>query len=153
MPVPMPQLLRNLIEKGVAKRFYLAITLEDVVILKALVDTTADITLMSTSLFTRLQNLAAPRNKTLRTRECSLDIQNYSAVGTWMNQVIPIHLSIGPMQLMDPMYISQIKSIPLLISNNLQNRFKPLLDFQCLKIWGQVREPLPFTTSGASSMP
>lgn len=50
------------------KRFYLAITLEDVVTLE--LDTAADITLMPTSLFTQLQNLATRRNRILQPQEC-----------------------------------------------------------------------------------
>lgn len=84
----MPQLLGNLVEKGVAKMFYLSITLEDLVKLEAL-DTAAN----STSLFTQLQILATSMNKTLQPKECSLDVQGYSTVGTRMNRVISIHRS------------------------------------------------------------
>ncbi|XP_048858483.1 uncharacterized protein LOC125725659 [Brienomyrus brachyistius] len=83
-PIPgqalVPQLLGDLVERGVAKKFYLSITLEDVLTLEALIDTAADITLMSASLFCQVQHLSAQKNKTLQPRKCSLDVQAYSPV-------------------------------------------------------------------------
>lgn len=37
-----------------------------------------------------------------------------------------------------------METFPLLIGKDLLDRFEPLLDFKQLKIWAQVREPLPF---------
>lgn len=47
------------------------------------------------------------------------------------------------MNLVHPVYVSPFDSIPLLIGKDLLNRFEPLIDFKRLKIWAQVREPLP----------
>lgn len=76
-------------------------------------------------------------NKTLQIKICSLEIP----VG--MEHVALLQLSIGPMSLIHPVYISLLNSIPLLIGKDLLNRFEPLIDFQRLKIWAQVQEPLP----------
>ncbi|KAL1246759.1 hypothetical protein QQF64_034307 [Cirrhinus molitorella] len=47
------------------------------------------------------------------------------------------------MDLVHPIYISPLKTYPLLIGKDLLNRFEPLIDFKHLKMWTQVREPLP----------
>ncbi len=38
----------------------------------------------------------------------------------------------------------RVNTYPLLIGKDLLNRFEPLIDFKHLKIWTQVREPLPY---------
>ncbi|RXN37317.1 hypothetical protein ROHU_002166 [Labeo rohita] len=52
-------------------------------------------------------------------------------------------MTIGPMSLVHPVYIAPVDTYPLLIGKDLLDRFEPLLDFKQLKIWAQVREPLP----------
>ncbi len=47
------------------------------------------------------------------------------------------------MDLVHPVYVSTLNTYPLLIGKDLLNRFEPLIDFKHLKIWTQVREPLP----------
>ncbi len=47
------------------------------------------------------------------------------------------------MDLVHPVYVSTLKTYTLLIGKDLLNRFEPLKDFKHLKIWTQVREPLP----------
>ncbi len=47
---PVPQVLGDLIEKGIARKFYLSIIIERRIRVEALLDTGADITLMSTEL-------------------------------------------------------------------------------------------------------
>ncbi|KAL1269622.1 hypothetical protein QQF64_031911 [Cirrhinus molitorella] len=140
---PVPKLLGNLIERGVAKKLYLTITLENEVRLEALVDTGADLTLMSSQLFDRLQTEAKRQNRTLKCQRCVLNVQSYSQNEVQLEQVAPIHLTIGPMSVVHPVYISPMDSYPLLIGKDLLDRFEPLLDFKQLKIWAQVREPLP----------
>ncbi|RXN39364.1 gag-pol fusion [Labeo rohita] len=141
--VPVPRLLGNLIERGVAKKLYLVITLEKEVRLEALVDTGAYLTLMSSQLFNRLQTEAKRQNRTLKYQQCVLNVQSYSQNEVQLEQVAPIHLTIGPMSLVHPVYIAPVDTYPLLIGKDLLDRFEPLLDFKQLKIWAQVREPLP----------
>ncbi len=52
---PDPQLLGDLIEKGIARKFYLSIIIERHIRVEALLDTGADITLMSTELLEEVQ--------------------------------------------------------------------------------------------------
>ncbi len=47
------------------------------------------------------------------------------------------------MDLVHPVYVSTLNTYPLLVGKDLLNRFEPLIDFKHLKIWTQVREPLP----------
>ncbi len=47
------------------------------------------------------------------------------------------------MDLVHPVYVSTLNTYPLLIGKDLLNCFEPLIDFKHLKIWTQVREPLP----------
>ncbi|KAL1258490.1 hypothetical protein QQF64_009067 [Cirrhinus molitorella] len=68
---------------------------------------------------------------------------SYSQNEVQLEQVAPIHLTIGPMSVVHPVYISPMDSYPLLIGKDLLDRFEALLDFKQLKIWAQVREPLP----------
>ncbi len=48
------------------------------------------------------------------------------------------------MDFVHPVYVSTLNTYPLLIGKDLLNRFEPLIDFKHLKIWTQVREPLPY---------
>ncbi len=64
-------------------------------------------------------------------------------MGLQLKHVAPIHLTVGPMDLVHPVYVSTLNTYPLLIGKDLLNRFEPLIDFKHLKIWTQVREPLP----------
>ncbi|KAL1268896.1 hypothetical protein QQF64_034259 [Cirrhinus molitorella] len=73
-----------------------------------------------------------------------LNVQSYSQNEVQLEQVAPIHLTIGlTMSVVHPVYISPMDSYPLLIGKDLLDCFEPLLDFKQLKIWAQVREPLP----------
>lgn len=51
------------------------------------------------------------------------------------------------MNLAHPVYLSPFDSTPLFIAKDLLNRFKPLIDFKCLKIGAQVRKHLPIDFS------
>ncbi|KAL1247998.1 hypothetical protein QQF64_023374 [Cirrhinus molitorella] len=56
------------------------------------------------------------------------------------------------MSLVQPVYISPMDFYPLLIGKDLLDRFEPLMDFKQLKIWAQVREPLPFPTANPAKV-
>ncbi len=140
---PVPQLLGDLIEKGIARKFYLSIIIERHLRVEALLDTGADITLMSTELFKEVQGRTKRTNGTLKLQRCKLNLQAYSHMGLQLKHVAPIHLTMGPMDLIHLVYVSTLNTYPLLIGKDLLNRFEPLIDFKHLKIWTQVREPLP----------
>ncbi len=140
----VPQLLGDLIEKGIARKFYLSIIIERHIRVEALLDTGADITLMSTELLKEVQELTKRTNGTLKLQRCELNVQAYSHTGLQLKHVAPIHLTVGPMDFVHPVYVSTLNTYPLLIGKDLLNRFEPLIDFKHLKIWTQVREPLPY---------
>ncbi len=139
---PVPQLLGDLIEKGIARKFYLSIINKRHLRVEALLDTGANITL-STELLKEVQERMKRTNRTLKLQRCKLNLQAYSHTGLQLKHVAPIHLTVGPMDLVHPVYVSTLNTYPLLIGKDLLNRFKPLIDFKHLKIWIQVREPLP----------
>ncbi len=140
---PVPQLLGDLLEKGIARKFYLSIIMERHIRVEAPLDTGADITLMSTKLLEEVQERTKRTNRTLKLQRSELNLQAYSHTGLKLKHVAPIHLTVGPMDLVHPVYVSTLNTYPLLIGKDLLNRFKPLVDFKHLKIWTQVREPLP----------
>ncbi|XDV17752.1 hypothetical protein PO909_023571 [Leuciscus waleckii] len=112
---PTPKLLGNLIERGMARKLYLTITLEKEMQLEALVDTGSDLTLISSQLFEKLKFETQRQNRTLKFHTCELNVQSYSQMNTYQ----------------------------FLIGKDLLDRFEPLLDFKHLQVWAQVREPLP----------
>ncbi len=103
----------------------------------------ADITLMSTELLEEVQERSKRTNRTLKLQRCELNLQAYSHTGLQLKHVAPIHLTVGSMDLVHPVYVSPLKTYPLLIGKDLLNRFEPLIDFKHLKMWTQAREPLP----------
>ena len=135
---PTPKLLGNLIEKGVARKLYLTITLEKEMRLEALVDTGSDLTLISAELFDKLKFEAQRQNRTLNFHTCELNVQSYSQNDIQLRNVAPIHLTIGPMSLVHPIYVSPMNTYSFLIGKDLLDRFEPLLDFKQLKVWAQV---------------
>ncbi len=98
---------------------------------------------MSTELFKEVQGRTKRTNGTLKLQRCELNLQAYSHMGLQLKHVAPIHLTMGPMDLIHLVYVSTLNTYPLLIGKDLLNRFEPLIDFKHLKIWTQVREPLP----------
>ncbi len=74
---PVPQLLGDLIEKGIARKSYLSIIIERHLRVEALLDTGADITLMSTEL-EEFQERTKRTNVTLKLQRCELNLQAYS---------------------------------------------------------------------------
>ncbi len=139
----VPQLLGDLIEKGIARKFYPSIIIERHIRVEALLDTGADITLMSTELLEEVQERTKRTNRTLKLQRCELNLQAYSHMGLQLKHEAPIHLTVGSMDLVHPVYVSPLSMYPLLIGKDLLNRFEHLIDFKHLKMWTQVRKPLP----------
>uniref|UniRef100_A0AAV2JXJ7 Uncharacterized protein n=1 Tax=Knipowitschia caucasica TaxID=637954 RepID=A0AAV2JXJ7_KNICA len=55
-----------------------------------------------------------------------------------------MQLTVGPMTLVHPVYSSPFhRASTSLLGQDLLNQLKPPIDFQRLKIWAQVPEPLP----------
>ncbi len=142
---PFQQFLCHLTEKGVARKFYLSTTLENELVHEALLDTAADVTLVSATLFNTLQTLARRSNRDLKLQTCSLEIQPYFPNSTILKHRALVQVTIGSMTLVHPVYVSPLNAIPFLIGKDLLNWFEPLIDFKRLKIWAQVRQPLPIS--------
>ncbi|KAF5893563.1 NYNRIN-like protein, partial [Clarias magur] len=117
----VPQLLGDLVERGVARKFYLSIILEHHIHVKALLDTGADITLMSTELLSEITKWKSGTREAFRLQRCELNLQAYSHTGLQLKHVAPIHLTVGPMDLVHPVYISPLNTYPLLIGKDLLN--------------------------------
>ncbi len=98
---------------------------------------------MSTKLLKEVQEGTKRTNRTLTLQRCELNVQAYSHTGLQLKHVAPIYLTVGPMDLVHPEYVSTLNTYPLLMGKDLLNRFKPLIDFKHLKIWTQVHELLP----------
>uniref|UniRef100_A0AAV2KYM3 Uncharacterized protein n=1 Tax=Knipowitschia caucasica TaxID=637954 RepID=A0AAV2KYM3_KNICA len=140
---PFRQFIGDLQQRGTYGKLYLPVTLEDHWEHEALVDTAADISLIGENLFGKLQSMASKSHRHLKTQPCDLEIHPYSQVDTTIRKMALMRLTVGPMTLVHPVYISPFNTHPLLLGQDLLNRFKPLIDYQHLKIWTQVREPLP----------
>ncbi|CAJ1057626.1 hypothetical protein LDENG_00238730%2C partial [Xyrichtys novacula] len=140
---PFLQFLCNLTEKGIAQKFYVNTVLENELQHEALLDTAADITLMSSTLFNRLRNMVQQSNRDIKLQPCAMEIRPYSTDSTTLKTMTMLNISIGPMKIMHPVYVSPLESIPFLIGQDLLKRFEPLIDYRQLKIWAQVRRPLP----------
>ncbi len=97
---------------------------------------------MSTELLKEVQETTKRTNGTLKLQRCELNLQAYPHTGLKLKHVAPIHLTVGPMDLVHPVYVSTLNTYPLLIGKDLLNHFEPLIDFKHLNIWTQVCEPL-----------
>ncbi len=90
---------------------------------------------MSTELLEEVQERSKRTNRTLKLQRCELNLQAYSHTGLQLKHVAPIHLTVGSMDLVHSVYVSPLKTYPLLIGKDLLNRFEPLIDFKHLKMW------------------
>ncbi len=78
---PVPQLLGDLIEKGIARKFYLSIIIELHIRVETLLDTGADISLISAELLEEVQERTKRTNRTLKFQRRKLNLQAYSHTG------------------------------------------------------------------------
>lgn len=106
------QFLADLIEKGVAHKFHLSTILENKLEQEALLDPAADVTLLSSALFKKLQSMAGLSKQNLKLQRCSLDVQSYSATRTTLPSMALIHFTLGPMSLVHPVYVSPLDYNP-----------------------------------------
>ncbi len=79
----------------------------------------------------------------LKLQMCKLKLQAYSHTCLQLKHVAPIHITVGSMDLVHPVYVSPLNTYPLLIGKYLLNLFEPLIDFKHLNMWTQVCKPLP----------
>ncbi|CAJ1059644.1 hypothetical protein NFI96_013771 [Xyrichtys novacula] len=140
---PFLQFLCNLTEKGIAQKFYINTVLENELQHEAFLDTAADSTLMSSTLFNHLGNMVQQSNRDIKLQPCAMEIRLYSTDSTTLKTMTMLNISIGPMNIMHPVYVSPFESIPFLIGEDFLKRFEPLIDYRQLKIWAQVCRPIP----------
>lgn len=86
---------------------------------------------MSAQLFKRLTAKAKSQERTLKAQTCELNENPTAKTTSGSKQVAPIHPS-GPMSLIHPGYRSRTITYPLLIAQDLLDRFEPLIDFKQL---------------------
>ncbi len=68
----------------------------------------ADITLISTELLKEVQERTKRTNGTLKLQRCKINLQAYSHSGLQLKHVAPIYLTVGPMDLVHPVYVSTL---------------------------------------------
>ena len=139
---PNQQFLGNLVRKGPTRTLHLPVIVENSLSVDAVVDTGSDVTLMSSATFEEILMSQAP-GKSLKVRECSLEIQGYAAVGTQLLSVALIHLKLGSMTLKHEVYVSALDHTPLLLGRDLLDRLVPEIDLLRLTMCAQVPQPLP----------
>ncbi|KAF5901444.1 NYNRIN-like protein, partial [Clarias magur] len=110
----VPQLLGDLVERGIARKFYLSIILEHHIHVEALLDTGADITLMFTELLSEITKWKSGTRGAFRLQRCELNLQAYSHTGLQLKHMAPIHMTVGPMDLVHSVYISHLNTYPVL---------------------------------------
>uniref|UniRef100_A0A3Q1FEY8 Uncharacterized protein n=1 Tax=Acanthochromis polyacanthus TaxID=80966 RepID=A0A3Q1FEY8_9TELE len=67
----------------------------------------------------------------------------YAQTAVTLSTIAELTLTIGPMTLVHPVYVSTLDNTPFLMGKDLLNRFEPIIDFKRSVIWAQVRQPLP----------
>ena len=143
--------------RGESRKLYLSVTLEHNFTCDALLDTAADITVMSQTLFHSLQNSARRSNRKINLLHRPITILPYSATArTPMDQVAPCNVQIGPMSMVHPIYLSEVERIPLLLGRDLLLRLQPLIDLSSndhFTISSELREPRPFFSEGLQDLP
>ncbi|CAJ1066377.1 hypothetical protein NFI96_013771 [Xyrichtys novacula] len=98
--------------------------------------------LMSAMLFNHLCSIVQQSNRDIKMQPCAMEILPYSTDSRTLKTMTMLNISIGPMNIMHPVYVSTLEPIPFLIGQDLLKRFEPLIDYRQLKIWTQVRRPL-----------
>ncbi len=65
---------------------------------------------MSTELLKEIQERTKRTNRNLKLQRCELNLQAYSYMGLQLKHVAPIHLTVGPMDLVHPVYVSTLST-------------------------------------------
>ncbi|XP_071380292.1 seizure protein 6 homolog [Centroberyx affinis] len=103
----------------------------------------ADLTVMSSSVYDQLQTASFSNGRYPDIDHCDFSIRGFTENQTHIDRVMLVELKIGPMVLMHPVYVSEMDTFPLILGMDLLDRFEALIDLKRLKIYAQVREPLP----------
>ena len=144
--------LANLKQQGRAKKYYLEVKMEGEITQDGLVDTAADISLISAKLFHFLHERSSQAHRELKLCKNPVNLQAYTTAVTKLDQIALCHIQIGDMSLVHPFYVSPLNNVPLLLGVDLWQRFDPLIDLKNLKIHATVREPKPLYTNPTERM-
>ena len=136
---PFRQFLCDLKRKGPGRKLYLTTMLEDSLACDALVDTAADLTVMSWSLYEQLHENSQRNNKYLKFDHCEMKVTGFTENETQLDRLILIKFNVGPMHLVHPVYVSKMEAFPMLLGIDFLKRFEALIDLLNLKIYSQVR--------------
>ena len=137
------QLVGRLELRGPDRKAFLPVVMEGVLEVEAMLDTAAGVTLMSQGLFQRLRAQAERAGKRLNTAPCTVSLQPYAEGKTVVENVAVVELSMGPVSMAHPVYVSPIAAPELLIGQDCLLRLDPLMDFKRLELWMQTRRPKP----------
>ncbi|XP_061606806.1 angiomotin-like protein 1 isoform X5 [Phyllopteryx taeniolatus] len=139
---PFRRLLGKLTVNDTSGKFYLTSTLERTFQYDGLVDTAADITVMSEDLFDLLRDKVQQDSHTLNLQHCEMTIRSLALVNTHLSSRVWLHWTIGPHSIIHPVFVSPFKSVPLLIGQDLLSHFMPLIDYTRCGIYAQLHRPL-----------
>ena len=137
------QLVGRLELRGPDRKAFLPVVMEGVLEVEAMLDTAAGVTLMSQGLFQRLRAQAERAGKRLNTAPCTVSLQPYAEGKTVVENVAVVELSMGPVSMAHPVYVSPIAAPELLIGQDCLLRLDPLMDLKRLELWMQTRRPKP----------
>lgn len=120
--------LAKILQKGVHRRLFLPVTLQREVDHEALLDTAADISVMSRSVFLDLQLRARRANREMHLLSHPIRIRPYAKTTTHMDQALLCRIQVGHMTVEHPIYVSELERVPLLLGRDFILRFRPIID-------------------------
>ena len=113
-------------QKSIYRKLSLPVKLQHKVTHDALLDTTADISVMSQSLFLDLQHRAQSAYREMHM--LSQPIQPYAETSTQMHQVLLYLIQVEHLAVKHLTYVSELEHVPLLLERDLLLRRRPILN-------------------------
>ena len=120
--------LAKILQKGVYRKLFLPVTLQREVDHEALLDTAADISVMSRSVFIDLQHRAQRANREMHMLSHPINIRPYAETTTKMDQALLCLIQVGHMTVEHPIYVSELERVPLLLGRDFLLRLRPIID-------------------------
>ena len=143
------RVLARILQKGPYRELYIAVTLEQELVQEALLDTAADISLMSRSLFQSLQDHLHRDNREINLCYHPIRFLPYAKSGAKLDQAALCHIQVGPMAMVHPIYVSELDQVPLLVGRDLLLRLQPIIDLSegGFTVSTTLRRPEPFRST------
>ena len=120
--------LAKIVQKGEYRKLFLPVTLQHDVDHDAVLDTAADISVMSTSVFLDLQRRARHANDELQMLYHPIRVRPYAKTSTRMDHALLCLVQVGHMAVEHPIYVSELEHVPLLLGRDFLLRLQPILD-------------------------